>query len=159
MSASVTEMTRKFRDWRCHGNRFLCRLQACGPFVFFQRITMPADKDVTLRKIGVGRQWPWVLTWPPPEPHCPGRSAEDSKRLLQYVSVLIEFEERSPQGLFKITHCGEMWHVTNCVEKDTVRLLVFDECGTRRTAAQKKKKKTEKSTVLLSWIQSLQPLN
>lgn len=24
MSASVTEMTRKFRDWRCHGNRFLC---------------------------------------------------------------------------------------------------------------------------------------
>lgn len=76
MSASVTEMTGKFRDWRCHGNWFLCCWQAGGLFVFFQWMTIRADKDVILRKIGVGRQWPWVLTSP-----CIvlGSSTENSK--------------------------------------------------------------------------------
>lgn len=127
VSASVTETTWTFKDRGCHGNRFFFFFSADWQVVslcFSRRLTIAADRDVILEKRK--RCWPSAATSGDIASAVAVLSRCGPPRIVTATlraCALIEFEERSPQGLFKITLCTRR------------------RCDTLQTVTGKKKKK------------------
>ena len=123
----------------------------CVVFVFFQWMTMPADKDVILRIIAVGRQWPRMLTSPfaVAALSCAGPPRILPAELV-HLSFIWNLNRASHRAcLRQHTARPEMWHVRNCGEKIQFCLSYLTRgvgWGTSEWCESEKRKKSRVSS-------------